>query len=346
MNYDGWFGKVPLDKRDYFPAHRKFHEFPSPRRPPFCFAAAAAAGAGVYLPLIDLSRLILEPEECKAEIRLAAAEWGFFQVVSHGVPRELLERLRKVQANLFRRPFTEKEKEKGKLLDFPAGCCYSWGTPTATCLTQLSWSEAYHIPMTPSAVPSKLRARRVIDEYAMRVAQLSYKLAEILAEGFEEEGRGNGGYIEEHCRPSSCYLRLNRYPPCPIPKGVFGLVPHTDTDFLTILHQDQVGGLQLFKGGRWITVNPNSNAFVVNIGDLFQAWSNDVYKSVEHRVMANSQIERFSTAFQLCPSYETIIQCNKSPSTYRSFSFMEYKQKIKEDVKLYGHKVGLSRFLA
>ncbi|PKU69620.1 gibberellin 2-beta-dioxygenase 8-like [Dendrobium catenatum] len=301
--------------------------------------------AVIDLPLIELSRLILEPEECKAEIRLAAAEWGFFQVVGHGVPPELLDRLRKVQANLFRQPFAEKEK--GKLLDFAAGYCYTWGTPTATSLSQLSWSEAYHIPMTPSAAPTKLRARRVIDEYATRVAQLSYELAGILAEGFEgKEGRRNIDYIEEHCKPSSCYLRLNRYPPCPIPKGVFGLVPHTDTDFLTIVYQDQVGGLQLLKGGRWITVKPNSSALIVNIGDLFQAWSNDVYRSVRHRVMANLEIERFSIAFQLCPSYETIIHSKKSPSIYRSFTFMEYKQQIKEDVKLFGHKIGLSRFLA
>ncbi|KAH0459649.1 hypothetical protein IEQ34_012463 [Dendrobium chrysotoxum] len=154
-------------------------------------AASSSTGEGCrhHLPLIDLSHLILEPEECKAEIRLAAAKWGFFQVVGHGVPRELLDRLRKVQANLFRQPFAEK---KGKLLDFAAGYCYTWGTPTATSLSQLSWSEAYHIPLTPSVVPTKLRARRVIDEYAMRVAQLSYELAGILAEAFEgKEGRGD-----------------------------------------------------------------------------------------------------------------------------------------------------------
>lgn len=47
-------------------------------------------------------------------------------------------------------------------------------------------------------------------------------------------------------------------------------MPHTDSDFLTILHQDQVGGLQLVKDGKWISVKPNPEALIINIGDLFQ----------------------------------------------------------------------------
>ena len=63
---------------------------------------------------------------------------------------------------------------------------------------------------------------------------------------------------------------MNRYPPCPLASKVFGLVPHTDSDFLTILFQDQVGGLQLLKDGKWIKVKPNPQALIINIGDLFQ----------------------------------------------------------------------------
>lgn len=63
---------------------------------------------------------------------------------------------------------------------------------------------------------------------------------------------------------------MNRYPSCPVPLEVFGLMPHTDSDFLTILLQYQVGGLQLVRDGKWIAVKPNSEALVINIGDLFQ----------------------------------------------------------------------------
>lgn len=70
--------------------------------------------------------------------------------------------------------------------------------------------------------------------------------------------------------PRSCYIRLNRYPPCPLASEVHGLMPHTDSAFLTILHQDQVRGLQMLKDGKWIAVKPNPDALIIIIGDLFQ----------------------------------------------------------------------------
>lgn len=78
---------------------------------------------------------------------------------------------------------------------------------------------------------------------------------------------------------------------------------------------------------------------------LMQAWSNGVYKSVEHRVMTNPRVERFSTAYFFCPSNETVIESCKEPAVYRKFSFMEYRQQVREDVQNLGSKIGLPRFL-
>lgn len=105
-----------------------------------------------------------------------------------------------------------------------------------------------------------------MEQFATKVANLAQRLAEILAEKLGCKST----FFEENCVPSTCYLRFNRYPPCPIPADVFGLTPHTDSDFLTILHQDQVGGLQLIKAGKWFAVKPNPEALIVNVGDLFQ----------------------------------------------------------------------------
>lgn len=77
-----------------------------------------------------------------------------------------------------------------------------------------------------------------------------------------------------------------------------------------------------------------------------QAWSNGVYKSVEHRVVSNRNEERFSTAYFFCPSYDTVIQSCVEPSIYRKFSFKEYRHQVQMDVKELGYKIGLSRFLA
>lgn len=95
------------------------------------------------LPLIDLTLLELgevEREECKSQIARASQEWGFFQVVNHGISRELSEKMRLEQEKAFKQPL------ENKYLKFSAGS-YRWGTPTATCLKQLSWSEAFHVPL-------------------------------------------------------------------------------------------------------------------------------------------------------------------------------------------------------
>lgn len=78
---------------------------------------------------------------------------------------------------------------------------------------------------------------------------------------------------------------------------------------------------------------------------LWQAWSNDIYKSAEHKVMANGREERYSIAYFLCPSYESTIGSYKEPSLYKKFTFGEFRKQVQMDVKKIGHKVGLSRFL-
>lgn len=98
------------------------------------------------------------------------------------------------------------------------------------------------------------------------MATLADSLAEILANKLNMKSN----YFQENCSLESSFIRLNRYPQCPISSKVYGLLPHTDTSFLTIVYQDQVGGLQLMKDGKWVDVKPNPRALVVNIGDLFQ----------------------------------------------------------------------------
>ncbi|KAG0474713.1 hypothetical protein HPP92_014399 [Vanilla planifolia] len=175
-----------------------------------------------------------------------------------------------------------------------------------------------------------------------KVAGAMSDLARILAGVLAENLGFPGNCFTENFSKSTCFLRLNRYPPCPFLPGTFGLMPHTDSDFLTILHQDHVGGLQLMKDSKWVAVKPNPSALIVNIGDLFQAWSNDVYKSVEHKVMTNRMVERYSIAYFLCPSYESTIGSCKEPSHYKKFTFKEFRNQVQEDVKRTGYKARLS----
>ncbi|KAL4271769.1 hypothetical protein GQ457_13G002540 [Hibiscus cannabinus] len=341
----------------------------------------------IELPLIDLGHLNLGPferRECIETMARAAAEWGFFQIVNHGIPEELLDRLNQEQVKVFQQPFGKKSEDK--FLNLSAQS-YRWGNPLATSLRNLSWSETLHLslkdiskmdeynnlsprlPLQPAAyvvatmslchvsLPMCLisnhktngmitqepfcLARSTIEEYAAEANVLAQRLAEHLAQNLGIRA----GYFRENCSPSSCSLRMNRYPPCPYSSIKFGIVPHTDTDFLTIVSQDQVGGLQLKRNGRWVSVKPNPKALVVNIGDFYQALSNGKYKSLTHRVIANRESERYSAAYFYCPTYETVIESCSKPSLYRRFSFKEYREQIRKDVKATGDKVGLSRFL-
>ncbi|CAL4886576.1 unnamed protein product [Urochloa decumbens] len=320
-------------------------------------AAVPPPVAECELPMIDVGCLTTrggsEGEEvaaCAAAIARAAEEWGFFQVRNHGVAPELLDAMRREQARLFRLPFEAKCKA-GLLND-----SYRWGTPTATSPGQLSWSEAFHVPL--AGVSSGGGAcnfgdltalRDVTREVAGAMSKLAGTLARVLAEAALLPGglpaAGEQRRFPEGCDETTCFLRLNRYPACPVSQETFGLVPHTDSDFLTVLCQDHVGGLQLMKGARWVAVKPIPGALIVNIGDLFQAWSNNRYKSVEHKVMTNATTERYSVAYFLCPSYDSPIGTCQEPSPYRTFTFGEYRSKVQEDVKRTGKKIGLPNFL-
>lgn len=98
------------------------------------------------LPLVDLSGLWSENDEerasCASEICKASSEWGFFQIVNHGIKVELLRKMRKEQVKLFKAPF--ERKTASGLLDNS----YRWGNRTATCPKQLSWCEAFHVPLS------------------------------------------------------------------------------------------------------------------------------------------------------------------------------------------------------
>lgn len=100
------------------------------------------------LPLIDISRLWSEGERegCVKEMAMAAKEWGFFQIINHGIANEVFENLKREQERVFRQPF-RKKVEGGQLLNLRGGS-YRWGNQRATCLRQLSWSEAIHVAVS------------------------------------------------------------------------------------------------------------------------------------------------------------------------------------------------------
>ncbi|MCD9560969.1 hypothetical protein HAX54_019835 [Datura stramonium] len=94
-------------------------------------------------------------------------------------------------------------------------------------------------------------------------------------------------------------INVNYYPKCPNPELTVGVGRHSDVSTLTILLQDNIGGLYVkkFDSDMWVHVPPIHGALVINIGDALQIMSNGRYKSIEHRVMANGNNNRISALF-------------------------------------------------
>ncbi|KAM1252463.1 hypothetical protein ACFX13_041304 [Malus domestica] len=88
---------------------------------------------------------------------------------------------------------------------------------------------------------------------------------------------------------------------CKKPELTLGTGPHCDPTSLTILHQDQVGGLKVFVHDKLHSVTPKLDAFVVNIGDTFMALSNGIYKSCLHRAVLNNKTARKSLFLLVSP---------------------------------------------
>ncbi|XP_037431797.1 gibberellin 2-beta-dioxygenase 6-like [Triticum dicoccoides] len=306
--------------------------------------AAFDEGGITNPPLADSYRTLLQRDELGGGFVPAprALAQDSLAMMERDLPMIDLKRLTSGDARE-RNPF--HTKEKAGLLNGS----YRWGNPTATSLRQLSWSEAFHVPLASISEEdddelAELRSlSKVMQEVADAMSRVADTVAGTLAKNLGHES--STFPAAAGCDWTTCFLRLNRYPPCPFVPHTFGMVPHTDSDFLTVLCQDQVGGLELMRDSHWVAVKPRADALIVNVGDLFQAWSNNRYKSVEHRVVANSKAERFSVAYFMCPSWDSPVGTCAEPSPYKPFTFGEYRCKVQDDVTRTGKKIGLPNFL-
>ncbi|KAI3949617.1 hypothetical protein MKW98_020939 [Papaver atlanticum] len=245
------------------------------------------------IPMIDLEEMENRRKEIVNEIRLASESWGFFQLLNHGIPETVMDKMIKGVAN-----FHEQDTEVKKQFysrDFTRKVMYQtsfdwFQTKSAKWKDTLICSMLSPDLLDPRELPDI--CRDIILKYTEHVRILGDTLIELLSEAL--------GLEKDHLKDMDCTKSLrvlgHYYPACPQPKLTMGAHKHTDPDFFTLLLQDNIGGLQILYQNHWIDVKPIPGAIVVNIGDLIQLMSNAKFKSAEHRVLANQVGPRLSVA--------------------------------------------------
>lgn len=281
------------------------------------------------IPLIDLTAA-LETNSPHLhtvvdKIRQAATTSGFFYIQNHGIPTALVEQQFDLAKRLFALPEAVKrqydqaknpshrgfEQIAAQQLDatvqpdlkegFYCGLNYAADDPYV-----LAGYQNYGLNQWPSDEVPETEA--YCQEYIAVMNQLCERIMQLLALslGLDEH------YFDASLVNPMVTLRLLKYPPHPenADPNTFGAGAHTDWGSITILAQDDCGGLEVcIPDGTWVEAPPIANTFVVNLGDLIPRWTNGLYKSNPHRVRNRySQGKpRYSIPYFYGPSYFTKI---------------------------------------
>ncbi|KAG6415701.1 hypothetical protein SASPL_123115 [Salvia splendens] len=264
-------------------------------RPPEELAAELKHKKGqVQVPVIDLSGVddCGRRKQIVEKVRSAAETWGFFQVVSHGIPQSVCDGMIDGVRCFHEQDVDEKKKYYTR--DTTKSVRYQSSYDLFLSKTA-TWKDTLTISCDSSFDRDELPSvcRDSIVEYSEHEENLGNILLGLLSEalGLSTDFLGKMECSKGH------RLHCHYYPACPEPELAIGTGKHSDAGFLTILLQNQlVCGLQVLCGGQWIDIEPVEGALVVNIGDLLQLVSNGKLRSNEHRAIANRMGPRISVA--------------------------------------------------
>jgi isopenicillin N synthase-like dioxygenase len=291
--------------------------------------------AATSIPVVDFSGSFsphLEDRKSIAwEIHKACRETGFFYIANHRVPRNLIESQFDHAQRFFALPLERKlalhmskspsaagyEPIEGQILasqDDSAEKAPPDLKESFYCAMELPddhpWARkrirSFGHNQWPVDLPG-FKEQMLAYHGAMR--QLGDRVLAMLALSLDLP---EGHFAALYGMPGAM-LRLLRYPPHSHATATnqLGAGAHTDWGGITLLAQDNLGGLEVRNvDGEWIQAKPIPDTFVINLGDLMQRWTNDIYRSNMHRVRNNSASrERYSIPFFYSPGPDSMIEC-------------------------------------
>lgn len=276
------------------------------------------------IPVLDLIDA-LEPggarsAEVAQQMRGAAMASGFFYVRNHGVPQALIRRQFELAQRLMDLPVATRKAQAMHLSPTLRGF-ESMGAQTLDQASRPDVKESFYCGMAypdehpyvlagyqtyghnqwPADVPE---APALCEEYIQTLLALSRRLMQIMALslGLPET------YFDHTSDSPMLTLRMIRYPAHPegADERTFGAGAHTDWGTITVLAQDDHGGLEVcMPDGSWVAATPMEGCFVVNLGDMVPRWTNGLYHSNPHRVrnLHSGGAPRYSIPFFYEPDY-------------------------------------------
>lgn len=286
------------------------------------------------IPTVDFSLLTSTDPHQRSQainnLNKACQEWGFFMVVNHGIPENLMKEVINGTEGFFNLREEEKKEFEGKNVLDPIRCGTSFNVSKEKAFFWRDYLKVFVHPQFHS--PNKPQGYSdIMWEYCEKSRQVAKELLRGISQGLGLEEC----YLEKTLDMKSGFqiFIANYYPRCPQPELALGMPPHSDHGLLTLIIQNQVGGLQVQHQGKWIQVNALPNSLLVNTGDHLEIFSNGKYKSNVHKVVVNNTSPRISVAVAHGPSLEAIVspasqlvQSESNPPAYVPIKYKDYME--------------------
>ncbi|GLT91187.1 hypothetical protein SLE2022_090870 [Rubroshorea leprosula] len=292
-------GSLPVQNVQALSAE-KLEDIPAQYIRPELESDEVSIDESLQIPVVDMAKLVSDQfaghDQELNKLHLACKDWGFFQLINHGVLDEVIENMKIDIQEFFKLPLGEKmgcAQEPNNLEGYGQAFVVSeeqkldWGD-MLFLLTQPVFIR--NLKFWPTNPPS---LRATLNKYSAELQKVAICLMRSMGKNLGIDPEQLAGLFENGTQG----IRMNYYPACAHANKVIGLAPHSDATGLTLLVQvNEVEGLQIRKNGKWVPVKPLPGAFIINVGDIVEILSNGEYRSIEHRAMVNPKKERLSVA--------------------------------------------------